>query len=87
VPLPSSGGTAGDARKGTRTVDYATDGVHEAAIYDGDRLEPGMRFDGPAIVETSGSTVVVGPGDALEVDRYGNLVIAIGAPAGRGEAR
>jgi N-methylhydantoinase A len=87
VPLPSGGGSSEDAKKGTRTVDYATEGVHEAAIYDGDRLEPGMAFDGPAIVETSGSTVVVGPADALEVDRYGNLVIAVGGPAGRGEAR
>ena len=41
-----------EARKGRRDVDYATEGVHEADIYDGDLLEPGMRFTGPAIVET-----------------------------------
>ena len=36
-----------------------------------------MSFDGPAIVETKGSTVVVHPGNELTVDDYGNLVISI----------
>ena len=32
-----------------------------------------MRFAGPAIVETKGSTVVVHPGNGVDVDDYGNL--------------
>ena len=36
-----------------------------------------MSFDGPAIVETKGSTVVVHPGNELAVDDYGNLVISV----------
>jgi N-methylhydantoinase A len=77
APLPATGRTLGDALKGRRPVDYATEGVHEADIYAGELLEPGMGFEGPAIVETSGSTVVVHPGNEVEVDDYGNLIIHV----------
>ncbi len=66
-----------EARKGARQVDYALEGVREAAIYDGERLEPGMAFDGPAIVEDPGTTVVVHPGNHAEVDDFGNIRIHI----------
>src|SRR5215469_6619961 len=59
MPLPKTGAALEAARKGRRLVDYAMEGVHETDIYDGDRLEPGMRFGGPAVVEDAGSTVVV----------------------------
>jgi N-methylhydantoinase A len=51
--------------------------VHEADIYAGELLEPGMSFEGPAIVETSGSTAVVHPGNEVGVDDYGNLIITL----------
>jgi N-methylhydantoinase A len=66
---------AESALKGKRSVDYALEGVHEAAIYDGDRLQPGMNFKGPAIVEDSGTTVVVHPGNRVDIDGYGNIHI------------
>ena len=74
---PVTGATPADARKGTRSVNYALDGVHDAAIYDGEKLEPGMALTGPAIIEDPGTTVVVHPGDRLTVDRYGNLHLDI----------
>jgi N-methylhydantoinase A len=77
TPLPTTGRRLVDALKGRRAVDYATEGIHEADIYAGELLDPGMSFDGPAIVETKGSTVVVHPGNELAVDDYGNLVISI----------
>ena len=64
--------------RAARQVDYAASGVHEAAIYDGELLEPGMSFAGPAIVETKGSTDVVHPGNDVDVDDYGNSIISIG---------
>ena len=76
-PPAATGRTLGDALKGRRIVDYATEGVHEADIYAGELLEPGMTFDGPAIVETSGSVIVVHPGNEVAVDDYGNLIISI----------
>ena len=78
APLPVTGGRVEDARKEVRVVDYAASGVHDASIYDGELLGPGQRFAGPAIVETKGSTTVVHPGNTVDVDDYGNLVISIG---------
>jgi N-methylhydantoinase A len=75
--LPSTGKAAADALKGRRKVDYALEGIHEADIYDGTLLEPGMTFAGPAIVEDPGMTVVVHPGNRVSVDGYGNLHIRI----------
>lgn len=75
--LAVTGRTLEAARKGHRVVDYATDGIHEAAIYDYALLEPQMCFDGPAIVEDAGTTVVVHPRNRVYVDRLGNLHITI----------
>ena len=68
---------ADPAQRGEREVDFATAGVHGAAIYDGEALRPGMRLAGPAIVETSGTTAVIHPGDAARVDGYGNLILTL----------
>ena len=72
-----SGASIDSALKGSRKVDYALDGIHEAAIYDGDKLEPEMSFAGPAIIEDSGSTVVVHPGNRVTIDGYGNIHIEL----------
>ena len=71
--------SATGAQKGSRKVDFAQEGVLEAAIYDGGRLRPGMRFAGPAIVEDAASTVVVHRGNEAQVDGFGNVVIHIHA--------
>ena len=76
-PETVGGPDANGAIKGTRTVDYALEGKHEATIYDGDRLAPGMEFPGPAIVEDSGSTVVVHPGNSVLVDAFRNIHITL----------
>ena len=65
------------AIKGRREVDYALEGIHEADIYDGEKLRPGMTFTGPAVVEDPGTTVVVHPGDRVSFDGYGNIHIEI----------
>ena len=44
-------------------------------IYRRADLAPGMRFDGPAIVEEPDSTVVVEPGMTAQVDPFANLLI------------
>jgi N-methylhydantoinase A len=73
--MPRTRRALGEALKGVRSVDFDLDGVHQAQIYDGHLLEPGMTFEGPAVVETKGTTVVVHPGNRVEVDEYGNLHI------------
>ncbi len=76
-PLPQTGRRLNDALKGRRSVDYATEGIYEADLYVGELLEPGMTFEGPAIVESRSSTVVVHPGNVLTVDEYGNMTIEV----------
>lgn len=61
--------------KGTRAVDYIESGISDATIYNGDLLEPGMSFVGPAIIEESGTTVVIPPNMPCHVDDYGNYII------------
>jgi N-methylhydantoinase A len=48
-------------------------------VYIRDLLKSGNVFDGPALVEEHASTTVVQPGDAVNVDLYGNLQISIGS--------
>jgi N-methylhydantoinase A len=67
------------ALKGRRDVDYALEGIHRADIYDGGLLEPGMEFRGPAVIETSGMTVLVHPAGRVHVDDYGNFHIHLPA--------
>ncbi|MBI1943374.1 MAG: hydantoinase/oxoprolinase family protein [Betaproteobacteria bacterium] len=44
-------------------------------IFDGAHLVPGNRIRGPAVVETTDTTVAVHPGCRLKVDAYGNFEI------------
>ncbi len=78
--LPGEMGPEDSAKaiKGTRDVDYALEGVHAATIIDGDKLTPGMAFEGPAIIEDSGTTIVVHPGNRVAVDAFRNIHIEIG---------
>ena len=65
------------ALKGSRNVDFALEGTHLADLYDGTRLEPGMEFLGPAIVEDPGTTIVVHPGNRARMDGFGNTLIEL----------
>ena len=73
----ATGNDVRSAHKGERVVDYALEGRHRAAVYDAARLEPGMGFEGPAIVEDPGTTVVLHPGDRAQVDGFGNIRIRV----------
>lgn len=60
--------------KGRRPV-YFGGGFQDTPIYDRATLPPAFRLEGPAVVEEFGSTTVVFPGQNLEVDAYGILII------------
>ena len=63
-----------------RPVHYAqAGGFIDTAVYERDHLQPGQVVEGPAIIEERVSTTVIGPGDQLEVDRSGCLVITLAA--------
>jgi N-methylhydantoinase A len=72
-------GGAEMARKGERPVYHPEYGEHRSTpVYDRYRLGPGTSFAGPAIVEEHESTVVVGPGGTVSIDRYRNLRVDLG---------
>ncbi|HEX4407442.1 MAG TPA: hydantoinase/oxoprolinase family protein [Xanthobacteraceae bacterium] len=68
-----AGGT--DAKpRGTRRV-YFGGSFRDTPIYDRAALPAGFSFDGPAVVEEFGSTTVVFPGQRLDVDPHGIMVV------------
>jgi N-methylhydantoinase A len=71
--------TPGDGRPdravtGTRAVVFDARPL-DARVYDRERLAPGDAARGPAVVEEYGATTVVYPGQRVEVDRFGNLIL------------
>ena len=80
--LPTTGRKLGEAVKARREVDYVEAGIHRATIYNGDALEPGMSFVGPAIIEEAGATTVIPPGLPCQVDDYGDYHIRTGLEIG-----
>jgi N-methylhydantoinase A len=85
------GGTdARPAVRGSRMAWFAEAGDYVGTtVYDWSRLAPGMQFDGPALIEDAGSTLVIGPDGRATIGLSGNIVVEIGAGAGRaaGSAR
>jgi N-methylhydantoinase A len=78
-PAPDQGPAPGpDARAETRPVYWAESGDFEATpIFLGERLRAGNRVKGPAVIQVPATTIVVHPGQAAQVDPYGNVLIAL----------
>ena len=66
--------------RSTRAVDFDADGVHDASVYRRDDLSTGFSAAGPLVVEEETTTTLVHPGQSLEVDAAGNLVIRLSLP-------
>ncbi|MGA9009969.1 MAG: hydantoinase/oxoprolinase family protein, partial [Xanthobacteraceae bacterium] len=66
------------AFRDNRLVYFADAGFVETATYDRAELVASNKINGPALVEEYASTTVVHPGDVLDVDGLGNLIIATG---------
>ncbi len=49
----------------------------ETPIFRREQLEPGMRIDGPAVVEQADTTTIIEPGMRARVDGFGNLLVEI----------
>ena len=65
------------ARSGTRKAYFDSTGFVETQTFTREALLAGNRIEGPALVEEHASTTVLLPGERLEVDDFGNLVISI----------
>jgi N-methylhydantoinase A len=62
------------ARKAVRPVHFGN-GFHDTPVYDRASMVPGFRINGPAIVEEFGSTTVAFPGQHIDVDPHGILIV------------
>jgi N-methylhydantoinase A len=69
-PLPA-------AQTGERPVHFEDVGFIATPTYARGALLAGNRIAGPALIEEHASTTVIMPGDTLEVDEFGNLLIAV----------
>ena len=68
------------ARTGSRIVDFDEEGEHRTDAYDWARFGPGMRIEGPAVVEDGTAAVLVPPGKQAAMDDFGNLHIEMYKP-------
>jgi N-methylhydantoinase A len=80
VSLPkygSQGFSLSDALRETRKARF--NGVTlECPVYQRDRLDVGVHFDGPAIVDQLDATTVIPPGQSARVDGFKNILIGMG---------
>jgi N-methylhydantoinase A len=78
VTLPRTKGDGrllSDALRETRKARF--NGVTlDCPVYQRERLDVGLRFSGPAIVDQLDATTVIPPGAAARVDEYKNILIA-----------
>ncbi|MBI3325894.1 MAG: hydantoinase/oxoprolinase family protein [Nitrospinae bacterium] len=72
----STATTLADARKGTRQA-YFERRWWETPLYDRAKVPMAAQLTGPAIVEQRDSTIVIEPGTAATVDKYGNLILEV----------
>ena len=54
-----------------------SDGWQQVPVFDGDRLPAGASLTGPALIEDTAATTLVGTGDHVSVDDAGNLHIEV----------
>lgn len=64
------------AHRGKRQVRFGSS-VRETDTWDREKLFKGHTIEGPALIEEHASTTVLHPGDTLEVDQYGNLIVTV----------
>jgi N-methylhydantoinase A len=81
TPLAIEGPDGAHAIKGERPVRWSGGaGSTATAVLDGERLRPGNRFHGPAVVEYVGTTLAVPRGWSAEVDPWRNVHLARRGP-------
>ena len=72
-----------DAIRPARAIYWPERGARlESAIYRAAALLPGNVMAGPAVIESTITTIVVRPGQTASVDAYGNIVIDLGTGDG-----
>ena len=63
--------------KSSRRAFVADAGFARIPVFNRDSLQLGATVKGPAVIEEATSTTVLRPGDSLNVDKFGNLVVKV----------
>jgi N-methylhydantoinase A len=76
--LPRGENTKEGAHKGSREVYFElAGGFVETPIYDFTKLGPGVEVEGPAVIESHVTTIVLNPNDGAVMDEFHNIRILI----------
>ncbi|HAX51174.1 hydantoinase/oxoprolinase family protein [Muricomes intestini] len=67
-----------EAIKEIRPVIFEGDGTLDTKVYDREKMSPGMKLEGPAIIEEVSSSAVIYPGMKASVDKFGDILIETG---------
>jgi N-methylhydantoinase A len=82
LPVAVKGQGAATAQMGERPVYFEEYGdFAPTALFDIEKMQPGMAFSGPAVIETPITTVLINPGDSAVMDEFRNIRITVGAGA------
>jgi N-methylhydantoinase A len=76
LPLAARQRDEDRGERGRRPVIFESEAV-ECPVYLRSGFRPGDRLKGPAMVEEIGATILVYPGDRMEVNKFGHLVIDV----------
>jgi N-methylhydantoinase A len=76
---PPEGGSVAAAHRTTRPVHFG-DAWHDTPVHDRLSLPVGARIAGPAILAQPDTTILIEPGYAGAVDRFGNILITRETP-------
>ncbi len=52
-------------------------GFRDTPIYQREKLPQAARFTGPAVIEQLDCTTVIDPGNRVELDALGNLLVTV----------
>jgi len=78
LPLSSAVHDADRGERGRRQVIFEREPV-DCAIYLRTGFRAGDRLEGPAVIEEAGATILVYPGDRMQVNELGHLILEIGS--------
>ena len=69
--------SATSASETARRCVYFRGGWQDIPIFDRDALPAQSEIHGPAVIEASDTTILVNPGHAARMDRFGNLIMDV----------
>ena len=78
LPLATASSAEDRGERGRRPVIFDTQPV-DCPIYLSSGFKSGDQLAGPAVIEELGATILVYPGDTMQVNEHGQLVIEVGS--------